>query len=110
MSDGIALQLLLGRRAINPALVEAGAVEADAVEQIARAWLDKSRSTTSTLANKLRVVPDGISRMLARIDPDVLGAMLEALVRQKMVEFDYRSSEGEFSRKRMGPLGSEQFE
>ena len=105
MSDGIALQLLLGRRAINPALVEAGAVEADAADKIARARLEGSRSTAGRLAKKLRVVPDGMSRMLARIDPDVLGAMLEALVRQKMIEFDYRSSEGEFSRKRMGPLG-----
>lgn len=105
MSDGIALQLLLGRRAINPALAEAGAIEADAVEQIARTKLDKNRSTTGTLANKLRIVPDGISRMLAGIDPDVLRAMLEALVRRKIVEFDYRSSKGKLSRKRMGVLG-----
>ena len=105
MSDGIALQLLLGRRAINPALVESGAVEGDAAEQVARARLEASRSTAGRLANKLRVVPDGMNRMLARINPDVLGAMLEALVRQKMVEFDYRSAKGKLSRKRMGVLG-----
>lgn len=105
MNDGIALQLLLGRRAINPALEEAGAIEADATEEIALARLDASRSNTSTLAKKIRVVPDGIDRMLATIDPDVLRAMLEALVRKRKVEFDYRSSEGNLSRKRMGALG-----
>lgn len=42
--------------------------------------------------------------MLARIDPEVQQAMLEALVCQKMVEFDYCSRKGKLSRKRMGAL------
>lgn len=105
MSDGIALQLLLGRRAINPALVEAGTIEADATEEIARSQLEASRSNTGRLANKIRVVPDGIDRMLARIDPEVLRVILEALVQKKKVEFDYRSANGNLSRKRMGALG-----
>lgn len=105
MSEAIALQLLLGRGSINPALVEAGAIEADAAEEVARAKLGASRSTAGTLANKIRVAPDGIDRMLARIDPGVLRILLEALVSKKMVEFDYCSSKGHLSRKRIGPLG-----
>lgn len=105
MSDAIALQILLGRRTINPALVEAGAIEADAVAQIARERLADNSSHASTLANKIRVAPDGIDRLLAKIDPEVLRVMLEALVRKKKVEFDYRSSKGNLSRKKLGVLG-----
>lgn len=105
MSDAIALQLLLGRRSINPTLAAATSVEANTVEEIAHARLAESKSTASALANKIRVVPDGFDRMLAKIDPDVLRVILEALVRKRKVEFDYRSSKGKCSRKTLGPLG-----
>lgn len=105
MSDAIALQLLLGRRSINPTLAAAASVEANTVEEIAHARLAESNSTASALANKIRVVPDGFDRMLAKIDPDVLRVILEALVRKRKVEFDYRSSKGKCSRKTLGPLG-----
>lgn len=104
MSDGIALQLLLGRRSINPALAAAAAIESDTVDQIVHARLSAGKSSASTLANKIRVIPDGFNRMLAKIDPDVLRVMIEALVRKRWVEFDYRSSGGKKSHKKCGPL------
>lgn len=105
MSDAIALQLLLGRRSINPTLAAAAALETDTIEEIALARLAESRSATSTLADKIRVVPDGFDRMLATIDPDVLRVVLEALVRNRSVEFDYCSFRGNVSRKKLGILG-----
>lgn len=104
MSDAIALQLLLGRRAINPLLTSATSADAETLEDLALARLKGARSNAGRLADKLRIVPDGFPRLPAKIDPDVMRVLLEALVRKRKVEFEYTSFSGRTSRKTMGAL------
>jgi predicted DNA-binding transcriptional regulator YafY len=105
MTDAIALQLLLGRRTINPALASSPAIALEAVETMARQRLEKTKGGAGTLARKIRIVTDGIDRKLAKIDPDVLRAMIEALTRKRWIEFDYVASNKQKSRKKLGPVG-----
>jgi hypothetical protein len=105
MTDAIALQLLLGRRSINPTLASAATIELDNAEEIARNRLDKVKGGFGALAGKLRIVPDGFDRMLAAIDPGVLRVIIDALIRKRWVEFDYTSSQGKASTRKLGPLG-----
>jgi predicted DNA-binding transcriptional regulator YafY len=105
MTDAIALQLLLGRRTINPALASAPAIELDGLESMARHRLEASKGSASALASKIRIVQDGFDRKLARINPAVLRTMIEALIRKRWVEFDYVSSKMGKSRMKLGPVG-----
>jgi predicted DNA-binding transcriptional regulator YafY len=105
LTDEIALQLILGNGTINSALAEATGLEVDRVIDLARAKIDARKGPASALANKIRVLPDGMTRKPARIDPEVLRGMIDAVTRNRVVEFDYVSSAGRASRKTMAPGG-----
>lgn len=105
MTDAIALQLLLGRRSINPALASAATIAVDGVEGMARKHLKTAKGGLGALADKIRVAPDGFERVLATIDPEVLRVVIDALVRKRKIAFDYVSSKGNFSQMELGPLG-----
>ena len=46
------------------------------------------------IREKVRVVPDGIGRLAANIEPDVLKAVMDSISTSRQVSFDYRSSSG----------------
>jgi predicted DNA-binding transcriptional regulator YafY len=105
MTDAVALQLLLGRGAINHALLSDPALQSGDVERLARRNLRKAKGDVGALAGKVRVVADGPPRQPARIDPEVLRCVILALIKRRKLTFDYRSSADHRSTKTVGPLG-----
>jgi predicted DNA-binding transcriptional regulator YafY len=107
MSDAVALQVLLGRRAVNPAFAESSSTGLSGVERLAQRRLDAGRGDRRTrmLASRVRVVPDGFDRLPAQIDPDILREVVYGITHSKMLSLRYRSSKGEESTKKLGPLG-----
>lgn len=105
MTDAVALQLLLGRGAINHALLSDPALQSGDVERLVHRNLRKAKGEVGALAGKVRVVADGPPRQPASIDPEVLRCVIVALVKRRKVEFGYRSSGGHRSTKTFSPLG-----
>lgn len=99
-----ALQQILAQQALGHAFgnipVERLSLEVGAAEQVAA-----SQSSTSRLRQMVRVVPDGIGRLHANIDPKILEACLDALGSDKRLQFQYKSSAGQSKVKVVNPLG-----
>lgn len=99
-----ALQQILAQQALGHAFghipVERLSMEVTAAEKVA-----DSQSNTSRLRQMVRVVPDGIGRLHAKIDPKTLEACLDALGFNKRLQFHYKNSAGQSKDKVVNPLG-----
>ncbi len=107
MSDAVALQVLLGRRAVNAAFARSPTTGLEGVERLAlrRLQSGKARRPVKMLASLVRVVPDGMQRLPAKIEPDILKEVIHGVTHGKFVSVSYRSSGGRESKKKLGPLG-----
>lgn len=105
MTDAVAFQLLLGRSAINHALLSDPSLHSGDVEGLARRNLRKGKGEVGNLSGKVRVVADGPPRQTASIDPEVLRCVISGLLKRRKVEFGYRSAAGKQSAKTIAPLG-----
>jgi|GEM_PF-5468349 len=105
MTDAVALQLLLGRSAINQALLSDPALQSGDVERLARRNLRKAKGDAGALAGKVRVVADGPPRLAAAVDPEVLRCVIMAMSKRHRLSFAYRSSGGNVSYRTVSPLG-----
>jgi predicted DNA-binding transcriptional regulator YafY len=99
-----ALQQILAQQALRNAFgnspVGRLTMEVSAAEQVA-----DSQSNTSRLRQRVRVVPDGIGRLHAKIDPKILEACFVALGSNKRLEFMYKNAAGQRKNKKVNPLG-----
>lgn len=60
---------------------------------------------TRRLRERMRIVPDGLGRLAARIDPQVLASVVDAIGAAQQVGFEYRSVAGKVSRHERSPQG-----
>lgn len=60
---------------------------------------------TRRLRDRVRIVPDGIGRMRARVEPQTLVTIMDALASNQRVEVEYKSSKGNDSLRDLAPLG-----
>lgn len=107
MPDVVALQILLGRRAVNPAFARSSSTGLSGVERLAQRRLEAGRGDRRTrmLASRVRAVPDGFDRLPAQIDPDILREVVYGITHSKILSLRYRSQKGNESIKKVGPLG-----
>ena len=99
-----ALQQILAQQALGHAFgnipVQRLSMEVTAAEKVA-----DSQSNSSRLRQMVRVVPDGIGRLHAKIDPKILEACLDALGSNKRLQFHYKNSAGQSKDKVVNPHG-----
>jgi predicted DNA-binding transcriptional regulator YafY len=60
---------------------------------------------TRRLRERLRIVPDGIGRLPAPIDPQILASTLDAVAANQKLEFGYVSAAGKASKQLRSPQG-----
>ena len=67
--------------------------------------LTQKKRRSRRLRETLRIVPDGIGRLYARVDPDILANVIDALVSSQVLHVGYESSKGKFEAADLTPLG-----
>ncbi len=106
MSEQAALNLLLTGQLVGQALGEVSELGTKSVAKLAKDVIKGQRSTKlSRIASSVRFLPDGIGRLPAQLAPDLLQTMIDAIVRDRAVSFDYKKPDGKASRPTVNPLG-----
>lgn len=104
MTEEAALDLQLSRevfgRAFGSGVRSNGEKLADMAERVVAASPETQR-----IRDRLRIAPDGIGRLPARIEPDVLRAAIDAIGRNRKLRFTYTSASGKASSQLLSPLG-----
>lgn len=67
--------------------------------------LTQEQRRTRRLRERVRIVPDGIGRLRARISTEVLSSVMDALAGDQKISIEYRSAAGHFSNRELSPLG-----
>jgi predicted DNA-binding transcriptional regulator YafY len=106
MSEQAALNLLFTSQIVGQALGEVSELGTKSVAKLAKDVIKGQRSTKlSRIASAVRFLPDGIGRLPATLAPDLLQTMIDAIVRDRAVSFDYKKHDGKNSRPIVNPLG-----
>jgi predicted DNA-binding transcriptional regulator YafY len=67
--------------------------------------LTQGQRRTKRLRELIRIVPDGIGRLRAKINPEVLACVMDALASNQLLRVEYRSAAGKNSNPILNPLG-----
>jgi predicted DNA-binding transcriptional regulator YafY len=106
MSEQAALNLLLTGQVVGQALGDVSELGTKSVAKLAKDVIKGQRSAKlSRIASSVRFLPDGIGRLPAQLAPDLLQTMIDAIVRDRAVSFDYKKPDGKTSRPTVNPLG-----
>lgn len=101
----VSLMLVTAGRIFDRALgPEAGFDVAD-LEAAAEQAVVRLGRETANLVHAIRILPDGIDREDARVDPEVLASTINALARERQLSFEYRPAKGDWSPRTVDPLG-----
>jgi len=104
MTEEAALDLQLTRQVLGRAFGSMGRSNgdklADMAEQVSNASLETRR-----IRDRLRIAPDGIGRLPARIAPQTLKASIDAIGKSKKLKFGYVASAGNETTQLVSPLG-----
>jgi len=106
MSEQAALNILLTGQVVGQALGDVSELGTQSVAKLAKDVIKGHRSTSlSRIASSVRFLSDGIGRLPAKLAPDLLQTMIDAIVRDRGVSFDYTNSDGKSSHPTVNPLG-----
>lgn len=106
MSEQAALNLLLTGQVVGQALGDVSELGTKSVAKLAKDVIKGQRSAKlSRIASAVRFLPDGIGRLPAQLAPDLLQTMIDAIVRDRAVSFDYKKPDGRSNRPLVNPLG-----
>lgn len=104
MTEEAALDLQLSRevfgRAFGSGFRSNGEKLADMAERVVAASPETQR-----IRDRLRIAPDGIGRLPAKIEPDVLRVAVDAIGKNRKLRFTYASAAGKASSQLVSPLG-----
>lgn len=67
--------------------------------------LTREQRRTKRLRDRVRIVPDGIGRLRAKISSEILACVMDALASNQMLRVEYRSAAGNNSDRELNPLG-----
>lgn len=105
MTEETAMNLLLTGQILGQSLGSAQQFDSVAVIDQAQARLGATSPARKRVLNKVRIVPDGIGRVPARINSLVLEAAITAIEGDKKLLFSYTSAQGEPSTPLVSPQG-----
>ena len=104
MTEDVALDIQLTQqvlgRTFGSRAQSNGAKMADMAESVTAA-----SAQTRRIRERLRIVPDGIGRLPARIDSANLKAAIDAVGKNRKLRFSYSSASGKLSTQLVSPLG-----
>jgi predicted DNA-binding transcriptional regulator YafY len=105
MTEETAMNLLVTGQILGQSLGSAQQFDSVAVIDQAQARLGATSPARKRVLNKVRIVPDGIGRVPARINSLVLEAAISAIEGDKKLSFSYKSSKGRESTPLVSPQG-----
>ena len=106
MSEQAALNLLFTSQIVGQALGEVSELGTKDIAKLAKDVVKRQRSAKlSRIASSVRFLSDGIGRLPAQLAPDLLQTMIDGIVRDRAVSFDYKKTDGKTSRPTVNPLG-----
>jgi predicted DNA-binding transcriptional regulator YafY len=104
MTEEAALATLLTRQVLERSFATLNTKNTKTRSDIADAVAGADLATRRLRA-RLRIVPDGLGRMPARIEPDALASLVDAIGADQKVGFNYVNAAGKSSRQVCSPLG-----
>jgi len=104
MTEEAALNILLTSQVIGQSFESLSELGLPALNDIAEKVANASTST-QRIRQRLRIVPDGLGRMPARIAPEVLNAAIDAIAKFKQLNLSYQASDGQESTTCVSPQG-----
>ena len=106
MSEQAALNLLFTSQIVGQALGEVSELGTKDIAKLAKDMVKGQRSAKlSRIASSVRFLSDGIGRLPAQLAPHLLQTMIDGIVRDRAVSFDYKKTDGKTSRPTVNPLG-----
>jgi predicted DNA-binding transcriptional regulator YafY len=93
MTEEVALTVLLTRQLMGQSLESLNDWGASTLTDIAEKVTSASIST-QRIRQRIRVIPDGIGRLSAKIAPEVLKTAIDAIAKSKHLNLTYRRSDG----------------
>jgi predicted DNA-binding transcriptional regulator YafY len=94
MTEEAALNALLTTQVLGHSLGSIEQIGGKKLVDLAENRIVDASISTQRIRERVRIVPDGFGRLPAAINPDVLKAVIESIVRQKQLNFTYVSSAG----------------
>jgi len=104
MTEEAALDLQLSREVFGRAFGSRGHSSGDKLADMAERVVATSPETRR-MRDRLRIAPDGIGRLPARIAAGVLRTSIDAIGRNRKLKFTYTSAAGKASLQLVSPLG-----
>lgn len=105
LSEEAALNILLTRQILSGPFGTANQMDTNRLIDLAEEKAGTVSLTTQRIRDLVRIVPDGLGRAPAQIDPAVRQIILDALTQQKKVKFTYKSPQGRESTVSYSPQG-----
>lgn len=104
MTEEAALDLQLSRDVFGRAFGSQGHSNGDKLADMAERVVAASPETRR-IRDRLRIAPDGIGRLPARIEPGVLRACIDAIGKNRKLKFAYSGASSKTSSQLVSPLG-----
>lgn len=105
MSEEMALSLCLADSLLKHTLLDAHRLRISESIEIAESTFIGARHGMRRLRKYLRIVPDGIGRLWAKINADFINAAIEGIANGRQLDMEYVSASGNLSVGRIKPLG-----
>lgn len=104
MTEEAALDLQLSRDVFGRAFGSEGRANGDKLADMAERVVAASPET-QRIRNRLRIAPDGIGRLPARIERGVLRTCIDAIGKNRKLRFNYSGASSKASSQLVSPLG-----
>jgi predicted DNA-binding transcriptional regulator YafY len=104
MTEEAALDLQLSRDVFGRSFGSRGRSNGNNLADMAERVVAASPET-QRIRDRLRIVPDGIGRLPATIEPGVLRSSVDAIGKNRKLKFSYTSASGKASSQLVSPLG-----
>ena len=104
MTEEAALDLQLSRDVFGRAFGSRGQPSGDKLADMAERVVAASPETRR-IRDRLRIAPDGIGRLPAKIEPVVLRVSIDAIGKNRKLKFTYTGASGKASSQLISPLG-----
>ena len=104
MTEDVALDLQLTQQVLGRTFGSRGLSNGDKIADMAES-VTAASPETRRIRERLRIVPDGIGRLPARIDSSNLKAAIDAVGKDRKLRFSYLNASGKLSTQLVSPLG-----
>jgi predicted DNA-binding transcriptional regulator YafY len=105
MTDQMALNLILADQLVGSSLGAAQRIAGKGLAAEAGEFIRRKAQEARRISAYVRIVPDGIGRRPARLDPDLVDTVLEAIARERQLQFAYASRSGKPKNWELSPRG-----